>query len=225
MSGQQVRLTRESEEYLETIYKLQKRDGIAKTTEIAKRLNVALGSVTNTIECLERKGLVEHKPYKGIKLTEKGLIHALKIIRKHRLAERLLTDTLKMEWSKVHEAACSLEHALTEEVLLYIEKALGYPKKCPHGNPIPTSEGIIEEEHSCPLNSLKNGECAEIVKITEESEDKLKILEKYGIRPGIKLYLVNKSLKDRFVKVKVNNKSLKLEMDMASAIWVRMIKQ
>jgi len=221
----QPRLTKQSEEYLEAIYKLQERNGVAKTTEIAKQLNVALGSVTNTIECLERKGLIEHKPYKGVKLTEKGKREALKVIRRHRLAERLLVDILKMEWSQVHEAACSLEHALNEEVLKHIERALRYPAKCPHGNPIPTSDGKIEEEPSYPLNMLEIGKHAEIVKLTEESREKLKILEEYRIKPRRKLYLMDKNSEEGFLKVKIDGKSLELSSEIAAIIWVREINE
>jgi len=221
LKKQKLQLTKESEEYLETIYKLQKKNGIAKTSEIARQLNVALGSVTNTIENLERRGLIEHKPYKGVKLTEKGMKEALKVLRKHRLAERLLTDALKMKWSEVHEAACSLEHALTEEILRHIEKALGYPKKCPHGNPIPTDKGEIQEEKSYPLTLLKIKETAEIVKITEESSEKLRVLEEYGLKPGTKLSLIDKSFREGFIELKIGATCLKLDLETASGVWVR----
>lgn len=221
MTEQKSKLTKESEEYLEAIYKLQKRNGIAKTTEIAKELDVALGSVTNTIECLEKKGLVEHQPYRGVKLTEKGVKEALKVIRKHRLAERLLVDALRMEWSKVHEAACSLEHAITEEMLPYIERALGYPRKCPHGNPIPTNEGEITKEESFPLHSLKIGKFAKIAKITMESREVLKALEDYGLKPGQTLYLADKDLKNGLVKVRVGEECFTLDSRLASVIWVK----
>ena len=86
------------EEFLEAIYKLQKENGSAKTTQLAKELNVALGTVTNTIEKLERLNLIVHAAYKGVKLTKKGEALALSVIRRHRLSERLLTDFLRIEW-------------------------------------------------------------------------------------------------------------------------------
>jgi len=99
------------------------------------------GSVTNTIQHLKKRGLVKHKPYRGVTLTAKGEKIALNILRRHRLAERLLTDVLNAEWSSVHEDACKLEHALTREVVTLLERKLGYPKSCPHGNPIPSENG------------------------------------------------------------------------------------
>ena len=136
--GFEAGLSLEAEEYIETIYRLQKRDGAAKTKELAEALSVVPGSITNTIEHLERHDLVVHEPYRGVKLTKQGEKIALGIIRRHRLAERMLTDMLNAQWSSVHEEACKLEHALTKKVAALLEARLGYPKFCPHGNPIPT---------------------------------------------------------------------------------------
>jgi len=124
------------EEYLEAIYKLEERRDAAKTGDLAKQLKVALGTVTNTIENMEKQNLVVHEPYKGVKLTDKGRKRALNVIRRHCLSERLLTDILRLEWSKVHDAACKLEHAFADEELSRsLDEALGHPKTCPHGNP------------------------------------------------------------------------------------------
>ncbi|MBS7629459.1 metal-dependent transcriptional regulator, partial [Candidatus Bathyarchaeota archaeon] len=131
------------EEYLENIYRLQERDGVARTKKLAEMMNVTLGTITNTIESLERRRFVKHLPYKGVRLTKEGEKIAIDVIRRHRLVERLLTDILRMEWSRVHEVACKLEHGFTEELVMLIGKSLGYPKTCPHGNPIPTRKGSM----------------------------------------------------------------------------------
>jgi len=133
--------TRVEEEYLQTIYRLEKQRGIARTGDIANLLQVALGTVTNTVDRLKKQELIIHRPYRGVTLTLKGRRIALNIIRKHRVSERFLTDIVKMDWSDVHDAACRLEHAMTEDVINPLEEVLGNPKTCPHGNPIPTKNG------------------------------------------------------------------------------------
>ncbi|MBS7615514.1 metal-dependent transcriptional regulator, partial [Candidatus Bathyarchaeota archaeon] len=100
------------EEYLEAIYRLQEKNKAARTNDLVKMLNVAPGTVTNTVERLERESYITHVPYKGVKLTEKGNSIALQVLRRHRLSERLLTDILHIDWDKVHEAACRLEHGI-----------------------------------------------------------------------------------------------------------------
>jgi len=97
-----------TEEYLEQIYRLEKEHGLARTKHIGEMVGVSLGTVTNTIEALQLQNLVTHEPYKGGKLTEAGLRIAIDVIRRHRLAERLLTDCLKVDWSMFHEHACGL---------------------------------------------------------------------------------------------------------------------
>ena len=212
------------EEYLECIYRLQEKSGVARTSDIVKSLGVVPGTVTNTVEWLEKNGLVTHKPYKGVRLTEKGQKIALQVIRRHRLSERLLTDILHMEWDKVHDAACKLEHALTEEIIKPLEKALKHPKTCPHGNPIPTKCGGIIEENSRPLIELVAGEQSTIVKITEESTDLLHYLDELGLVPGVSVEILEKAPLNGPITVKVGSTSHAMSRAVASIIQIKRTK-
>jgi len=209
------------EEYLECIFKLQEKCGVARTNDIVKSLGVVPGTVTNTVVWLEKKGLVTHKPYKGVKLTEKGRKIALQVIRRHRLSERLLTDILHMEWDKVHDAACKLEHSITDEIIKPLEKILGHPKTCPHGNPIPTKCGGIIEEESQPLTALNKQEQCTVVKITEEKADLLRYLDTIGLVPGASLEVVGKAPFNGPITVKVGRTNHALSREVASIIKVK----
>lgn len=209
------------EEYLECIYRLQEKSGVARTNDIVKSLGVVPGTVTNTVKWLEKEGLVTHKPYKGVKLTEKGRKIALQVIRRHRLSERLLTDILHMEWDKVHDAACKLEHSLTNEIIKPLEKALKHPKTCPHGNPIPTKCGGIIKEESQPLIELGTGEQSTIVKIIEERTDLLHYLNKIGLVPGASIEILEKAPLNGPITVKVGSTSHALSRAIASVIQVK----
>jgi DtxR family Mn-dependent transcriptional regulator len=209
------------EEYLECIFKLQEKSGVARTNDIVKSLGVVPGTVTNTVEWLEKEGLATHKPYKGVKLTEKGRKIALQVIRRHRLSERLLTDILHMEWDKVHDAACKLEHGMTDEIIKPLEKTLGHPKTCPHGNPIPTKCGGIIEEESQPLTALNEREQGIIVKITEEKADLLRYLDTMGLVPGASLEIVGKAPFNGPITIKVGRTNRALSREVASIIKVK----
>jgi len=210
------------EEYLEAIYRLQERDGSAKTTELAKLLKVALGTITNTIESMEKQNLVVHEPYKGVKLTVKGRRIALNVLRRHRLSERLLTDILRMEWSKAHDAACRLEHAIADkDVLQPLEKTLGHPKTCPHGNPIPTESGKLAEEKSELLANLSQGDSGVIVKVTDERQDMLQYLATLGLVPGASVSVEEKAPFNGPIMVRVMGASYALGRNVASVIWVK----
>jgi len=214
-------ISKESEEYLEAIYKLEQRNGSAKTMQLANELKVMPGSITNTIENLEKRRLVIHEPYKGVKLTEKGRKLAIKILRKHRLAERLLTDILHLDWTKVHDEACKLEHNLSENIVKPLEKALGNPKTCPHGNPIPSEQGEMKEEKSELLTSLNLGESGIITKITEEKQDLLQYLATLGLVPGASIEIEEKAPFNGPIIVKTMGASYAIGPNIASVIWVK----
>jgi DtxR family Mn-dependent transcriptional regulator len=210
----------QAEEYLEAIYRLEQKGGSARTMELARNLNVVPGSVTNTIENLKRKGLVIHKPYKGVKLTANGRKIASSVLRRHRLAERLLTDILHLDWSEVHDQACKLEHALSPEILKPLEKALGHPKTCPHGNPIPTSCGGIFEEETVALSELGVNVSGVIIKITEEKTETLKQLTRLNLTPG-KLVQVENKVPSGSLTIRVAEESCTIDPDLASVIYVK----
>jgi len=212
------------EEYLETIYKLQEKSGVARTSDLVNLLKVVPGTVTNTIERLEKEGYVTHEPYKGVKLTEKGLKIALQVVRRHRLSERLLTDILHVKLDKVHDAACKLEHGMTDEIVKPLEKALKYPKTCPHGNPIPTKHGGITEEKSQPLTELNEREQGIIVKITEEKSDLLHYLGTLELLPGASIEVLEKAPFNGPITLKVGATSRALSRVMASIIQVKRTK-
>jgi len=219
VSDLEAGLSYEAEEYIETIYRLQKRDGAAKTKELAEALSVVPGSITNTIEHLERHDLVVHEPYRGVKLTKQGEKIALGIIRRHRLAERMLTDMLNAQWSSVHEEACKLEHALTKKVAALLEARLGYPKFCPHGNPIPTESGLIDEQPSIALTDANVGESYVVVKITDEEQDDLELLAQKRILPTVTIQVERQDSQDIYLQVEGMVQTLSI--DLATTVMVR----
>jgi DtxR family Mn-dependent transcriptional regulator len=214
-------VTQVVEEYLEGIYRLQEKSGVARTSDIVKLLQVVPGTVTNTVERLEKEGMLKHEPYKGVKLTDKGRKIALDVIRRHRLSERLLTDFIRVDWDKAHDAACKLEHSITDDVIKKLEKALGHPKTCPHGNPIPTACGGIVEEKSEPLSTFDSKESGVIVKIKDETPEVLEYIAALGLLPGASIEIVERAPFDGPVTVKVCGANHALSLSMASIIWVK----
>jgi DtxR family Mn-dependent transcriptional regulator len=221
MEAEEIIVSSEAEEYLEAIYRLEEKTGFARTMELARKLKVVPGSVTNTVEGLERRGLVIHEPYKGVKLTEKGRKIALDVLRRHRLAERLLTDILHLDWSKAHDAACKLEHAIEPNIIKPLEKTLGHPKTCPHGNPIPTACGGIIEEESVPLVNLSPKESGIIVKIIEEKAEVLQYLATLGLSLGVCVEVEKKTFFGGPISIGVGEASYTMDYDVASIINVR----
>jgi DtxR family Mn-dependent transcriptional regulator len=214
-------LSKEAEEYLEAIYRLEEKYGYAKTMDLSKELKVVPGSITNTIENFERIGFVEHIPYKGVKLTTKGRKIALKVLRKHRLSERLLTDILKIDWSIVHKEACIMEHGITERIAKRIEEILNHPKTCPHGKPIPNSSCKMIKEFFKTLDEIDCGQFVEIIGIKNEERKILNYLSRIGIFPGILIQVINKNFSNIYVKFAFAKKECAIDKNIASNILVK----
>ncbi|MCW4005380.1 MAG: metal-dependent transcriptional regulator [Candidatus Bathyarchaeota archaeon] len=216
-------ISHEAEEYIEVIYRLQKQGGAAKTKDISNALHVVPGSVTNTIQHLENLGLVVHEPYRGAKLTYEGEKIAMDILRKHRLAERLLTDVLEADWSNVHEDACKLEHALTKNVVALLEKRLGYPKACPHGNPIPTENGVVEEKNCTPLTTADPSHGYVVESISNEESETLRQLALKCIKPGVQVKIIKHDT--QHVCFLVEGKEHRIDHSLAAVVLLRKMEE
>jgi len=207
--------------YLEAIYRLQEISGLVRTSKLALQMRVAPPSVTGIIRKLEREGLVMHEPYRGVKLTDEGRRVALGEIGKHRLAEQLLVDMLHMDWARVHGEARRLQCGISNEIITPLEKALGHPRTCPHGNPIPTKCGGIIEEESESMTNLRAGESGVVIKLTNERPDVLEHLAKIGLRPGAAIEVREPTSQDEVVVVGGDGKNHTLPWEVASTIKVK----
>jgi DtxR family Mn-dependent transcriptional regulator len=193
---------------------------MAKTKELAQAMHVVPGSITNTIEHLESHGLVNHEPYRGVKLTREGEKIALDIIRKHRLAECLLTEVLNADWSSVHEDACKLEHALTKNLTDLLDEKLGHPKCCPHGNPIPTENGVIEEQSCTALTEAELGESYVVYRIIDEEKGTLQVLAKKKIKPQATVKILDQADAEK-ICLCVEGKNCRIDRGLASSVFVK----
>jgi DtxR family transcriptional regulator, Mn-dependent transcriptional regulator len=181
------------EDYAKAIYALQTQRGHAvNTNAIAERLGVTAASASNMAKKLSVLGLVEHVPYKGVRLTEAGQRVALEVLRHHRLLELYLAENLDVPWDRVHDEAEVLEHVLSEELEELIACKLGNPTHDPHGDPIPTRELRIEEGHTTSFQSLEPGAHGTFVRISDSDPEMLRYLADQGIAPGDDFEIVDK---------------------------------
>ncbi len=172
------------EEYLESIYKLQQELHPVSTSRLAEHLKLSAPSVSEMVKKLVQKGLVSHTE-KGVCLTGEGSNIAKKVIRRHRLSERLLTDVLGFKWDEVHDEACRLEHAISPEMEDRIAASLGNPRTCPHGHPIPDKDGVFVKERVRSLSELRASDKGIIVSVFEEDPKMLQYLASLGLIPDV----------------------------------------
>ena len=180
-------LTRSVEDYLKAIYHLSNQGGFASTSDIAGMLDVAPPSVSGMVKRLSETGLIEHVPYRGVQLTAQGRRAALKMIRRHRILELFLTQQLGYDWGGVHAEAEQLEHAASDELIERMAGALGNPQYDPHGDPIPTAGGEIEEAELVSLAEAPVGANLELRQVGTQDAARLRYFGDQGLTPGVRL--------------------------------------
>lgn len=181
------------QDYAKAIYSLYGRsEEPVSTSALAERLGVSPASTSAMVKRLESLGLVKREPYHGVVLTPAGERVALEVIRHHRLLELYLAEALGMSWDRVHEEAEVLEHAISPELSALIAEKLGHPTHDPHGDPIPTLEGEIEEGSSQALGDLAPGAEGVFVRISDSDPEMLRYLSQRGIAPGDSLRVLER---------------------------------
>jgi DtxR family transcriptional regulator, Mn-dependent transcriptional regulator len=178
------------QDYVREIYKLQTENGQVRTSTLAERMGVAPPSATAMMKKLAAQGLVDHRPYRGVRLTRTGERIALEVLRHHRLLELYLAQTLDLGIDAVHAEADRLEHALSERLEDRIDKALGSPTQDPHGDPIPDAKLRIVQSKSKRLTELEPGEEATVLRVPDGDGELLRYLVTLALIPGERLHLV-----------------------------------
>jgi DtxR family Mn-dependent transcriptional regulator len=213
--------SRTIEDYLKAIYMLRKHQERVTTSAIAQRLGITGPTVTAMLKKLDKEKYLKHISYQGVVLTDKGEKLAIGVIRKHRLVELFLNEVLGLDWDKVHVEAEKLEHVISDEVLARMDHILGYPKIDPHGDPIPTREGRIENaDIDRSLADTEVGEPVAINRVSDDDPDKLRFMAKLGLFPNVKLRITYKSPFDGDISIKVGSSYHRLPRDVARSIYV-----
>jgi DtxR family Mn-dependent transcriptional regulator len=177
-------LTAPVEDYLKAIYAIGKGTGAAATNEIAQRLALAPASVSGMVRRLADQGLLAYERYHGVKLTESGRRAALRTLRRHRVIEAYLSQALGYPWDRVHEEAERLEHAASEELVDRMAVTIGEPEVDPHGAPIPTRDGAVDETEYVSLADLPIGVSGVVMRVTDEDPEMLRYLGDLSVVPG-----------------------------------------
>jgi DtxR family Mn-dependent transcriptional regulator len=177
-------LTAPVEDYLKAIYTIGRGTGAAATNEIAQRLALAPASVSGMVRRLADQGLLAYERYHGVKLTETGRRAALRTLRRHRVIEAYLAQALGYPWDRVHDEAERLEHAASDELVDRMAATMGEPEVDPHGAPIPTRDGAVDETEYTSLADLAIGVPGTVVRVTDEDPAMLRYLAELSVVPG-----------------------------------------
>jgi DtxR family Mn-dependent transcriptional regulator len=208
------------QDYVREIYKLQTESGHVKTSTLAQRMGVAPPSATAMMKKLASQGLVDHQPYRGVRLTRTGERIALELLRHHRLLELYLVRTLDLGIDAVHAEADRLEHALSERLEDRIDKALGSPTQDPHGDPIPDAKLRIVQSKSKRLTELEPGEEATVLRVPDGDGELLRYLASHALVPGQQVQLIKAEPFDGPVTLRADGRETAISRQLGEQIRV-----
>lgn len=219
--NQNTSRTQATEDYVKTIYLLQQDESPVRPARIAEARQVSSASVTNMMQKIEGLGLVHYEKHRGVTLTKSGQRMALEVLRYHRLLECYLAEELGFDWHEVHREAELLEHAISEKFAERVAAVLNYPAFDPHGQPIPTREGVVRQVETRPLTALAAGEYATVSHVTDDSDSKLlQYLARLDITPGKRVRVLEVALLDGPLTLELDEQRCLLAHNAAAAVHI-----
>ena len=211
------------QKYLAEAYRIayyQHNDPYISTSMLADELGVSAPAVTRMVQRLKESGYLEHEPYKGIALTPEGEREALMSIRRHRLVERFLVDVMKFGWHEVHDAADDWGEVVSDKLVIRMEQMAGFPRRCPHGEPIPTAEGVMPRVRDYPLSDMTPNNDYVLSRVHTHDADKLAYLGQMGLQPGTKFHLISRAPFNGPLQLSVNGEVHFIGHELAGALRV-----
>ncbi len=211
------------QDYLAEAYRLayyQKDNPFVSTSDLAEVLHVSAPAVTRMVQRLKEAGFLDHEPYRGITLTPKGEHEALMSIRRHRLVERFLVDVMRFGWHEVHDAADEFGANISDKLVKRMDEMSGFPRRCPHGEPIPTADGKMPRVVDYPLSHAKQGSDLVISRVHTHDTEKLQYLDSLGLKPGARFHLLARAPFNGPLQLRVGDEAHFIGFELAGALRV-----
>lgn len=210
------------ENYLKAIYHLeQDGEGGVNTNALAEEMQTKASSASDMVRKLSDKELVDYKKYQGVKLSLLGRRTAVEVIRRHRLWEVFLVEKLNFAWDEVHELAEQLEHIQSEKLTRELDRFLNYPRRDPHGDPIPDAEGKFAVSETTLLASLEKETSGLVIGVKDSSSDFLQYLDKNGISLGEEVLVLERENYDQSMLLEINGKQLRISQEVSCNLYVK----
>lgn len=207
-------------EYLAEIYRLQEDSPTVSTTNLAERLNVSPPAIPRMLKRLKSAGLVKHVPYQGVELTERGREEALREIRRHRILEVFLVNVMGFTWDEAHEHAEDLGAGLNDALTERMAEMTNQPQRCPHGEPIPDSSGVLPEIHDFCIANLGVGHKGEVSRVRTHEPEKLQYLATLNLTPGQPIEIMGRAPFNGPMRLRVGREEVVIGYELMQSLWV-----
>jgi DtxR family Mn-dependent transcriptional regulator len=212
--------TQAVEDYVKAIYKLESLARPVSTNDLAEKTGTTPAAVTKMLKHLAGLRLVVYTPYYGVYLTEAGTRVALEVIRHHRLIELYLHQAMGYSWDQVDAEADQLEHVISEEFEAKIDALLGHPTFCPHGDPIPTADGMLVETRLQCLNECSAGDAVLIARVRDTKADILRDLAAKRMTLSAEILVLDRNASDNSLTIQIAGKRHEIDSSLAASVFV-----
>jgi DtxR family Mn-dependent transcriptional regulator len=217
--------SRAVQDYLKAIHSLGGDEAAVSPLDIAERLEVRAPSVTGMLKRLADAGWIRYQPGRGARLTKRGVAEARRIIRRHRLVELFLTRVLGLDWSEVDAEAEALEHAISPRLEQALAAHLGEPLEDPHGHPIPTREGELDQRQLQPLKAFRPGQSVMIREAQDDNPERLRRWQELGLMPGATLHILRFQPLDDLFELQLDKKTITLGSEGLTGLLGELVKK
>jgi DtxR family Mn-dependent transcriptional regulator len=205
--------------YAAEIYRLQQDHPYASLSMVAEQVDASLQAVSRMMARMEKATLIEREPYKGVRLTERGEKEAMPALRRHRLAEVFLVKVMNFGWEEAHELTDGFELGIDERLEDRIDQLTGFPKRCPHGEPIPSKKGYIQLPNDSALLNLQTGDIGYISRVRTHEKDKLRYLAQQGLVPGVGFKVLSRGPFNGPQRILVDEEEHIIGHELGAVIW------
>lgn len=206
--------------YAAEIYRLQQDHPYVTLSMLGEHMYVSPQAISRMIRRLKQAGLVVHEPYRGVRLTPAGERVALPAIRRHRLLEVFLVDVMRFGWEEVHDLADVLEAGIDQVLEDRIDELTGHPTRCPHGDPIPTRDGVMPPLNDVSLVTLQPGAKGRISRVRTHDPEKLRYLAQLSLVPDTPFELLSRAPFNGPLRIRAGNREHVLGHELAAVLWV-----
>jgi len=207
-------------EYLAEIYRLQEDSPTVSTTSLAERLGVSAPAIPRMLKRLKSAGYVKHIPYQGVELAPLGREEALRELRRHRVLEVFLVDVMGFSWDEVHEHADQLGKGLNDTITERMAEMTGFPKRCPHGEPIPDKDGKLPQINDFCLINMAVGHKGAISRVRTNEPERLQYFASLGLVPEVAFEIVGRAPFNGPMRLRIERDEIVLGVELVKALWV-----
>jgi len=206
--------------YAAEIYRLQEDHPSVGLSDLSEVADVSVQAATRMVGKMKERGYLEHEPYRGVKLTEEGEKIAMPALRRHRLVEVFLVEVMNFDWNEAHDLSDELELGINDVLEERIDKITGHPTRCPHGEPIPSPEGVMPEVHDLSLVNVEPPQRCRMSRVRTHDPEKLTYIKELGLVPGVTFEILSRAPFEGPLRIRMAREETVLGYDLAATLYV-----